>query len=254
MGDTGTSGRGERALKRAAIMVAFLLVLHGIINVRIKWVNVVPTHSTINGRVNILIPHDDSEVIDLFNHRAIHYIVPRLGVFGSFGWANRLNHIDCKTLGITSALQSSHSYLIVGRGGKPTTCIWATSVVRKTVDANENIVELERIYVSQSKKWRRWRRWSKQARHLAFIEVEWERLVKETTDDSTTEIFKEPRKLQPLNIRIEEQLWLAYIVDYWDDKIVLEIATLLWEYVYLFPQNLIDIKGIKGELERWALN
>jgi hypothetical protein len=36
MGDTGTSGRAERALKRAAIMVAFLLVLHGIINVRIK--------------------------------------------------------------------------------------------------------------------------------------------------------------------------------------------------------------------------
>jgi len=38
------------------------------------------------------------------------------------------------------------------------------------------------------------------------------------------------------------------IGDYWDEKTMTKILTLLREYEELFPKMLLEIKGIKGDL------
>lgn len=58
-----------------------------------------------------------------------------------------------------------------------------------------------------------------------------------------------PWKIWQVNIISEEKPKLANIGDYWDDDTVGKFIELLTYYQDLFPTNLLELKGIIGELE-----
>jgi hypothetical protein len=48
--------------------------------------------------------------------------------------------------------------------------------------------------------------------------------------------------LQKINIGSEEHPRLASVRDYWDEHTMTEIENLLWEYEYLFPKKILELK------------
>lgn len=46
---------------------------------------------------------------------------------------------------------------------------------------------------------------------------------------------------------------IASIGDYWDEKTISEVVTLVREYEDLFPQSFTKMKGIKGEVEEMKI-
>jgi hypothetical protein len=55
-------------------------------------------------------------------------------------------------------------------------------------------------------------------------------------------------KINKVNIGTVENPKIARIGDYWDNQIVKRIIELLCEYDDLFPKNVLDMKGLAGEL------
>jgi hypothetical protein len=54
--------------------------------------------------------------------------------------------------------------------------------------------------------------------------------------------------LHTINIGSEKIPKMASIGDYWDDKTMNEVHTLLREYDDLFPKTFLELKGIKGAM------
>lgn len=57
-----------------------------------------------------------------------------------------------------------------------------------------------------------------------------------------------PLKTKQVNIGTEEEPKYATLGDYWDDATVEKVVKLLWEYRYLFPTKITELKGILGDL------
>jgi hypothetical protein len=60
----------------------------------------------------------------------------------------------------------------------------------------------------------------------------------------------QPIKINKFNIGMEQAPKLANVGDYWDDATIINITELLHEYQDLFPTKFIDMKGIKGPMEK----
>ena len=55
-------------------------------------------------------------------------------------------------------------------------------------------------------------------------------------------------KIKKVNIGFLENPKFSNIGDYWDEETVAKIKDLLHEYQHLFPTNVLDMKGILGDL------
>jgi len=54
--------------------------------------------------------------------------------------------------------------------------------------------------------------------------------------------------LQKVNIGSEENHKITYIGYYWDEHMMNEVQSLLWEYEELFPKTFSELKGIKESM------
>lgn len=63
----------------------------------------------------------------------------------------------------------------------------------------------------------------------------------------TKEIYIHPMKLQKFNIVTKDNLKMVSIGIYWDEETISKIKSLLNQCEHLFPNNFIELKGIKGD-------
>ena len=64
----------------------------------------------------------------------------------------------------------------------------------------------------------------------------------------SSDYFLKPLKIRKVNIGSPENPKLANIGYYWDDQIVSKITYLLHEFLYIFPTNFSEMKGIVGDM------
>jgi hypothetical protein len=85
-------------------------------------------------------------------------------------------------------------------------------------------------------------------RNLNIKETEGTREIQDTIPSHTCSSYNHPLKLQKVNIGSEEHPKIASIGDYWDEKTMNEVQSLLREYEDLFPKTFSELKGIKGAM------
>jgi hypothetical protein len=85
-------------------------------------------------------------------------------------------------------------------------------------------------------------------RNLTFKESKGTRESKDTLSGATKNSYTQPLKLWKVNIWSEEHLNMESIGYYWDEKTMKKIQAMLQEYEDLFPKNVLELKGMKGDL------
>jgi hypothetical protein len=77
--------------------------------------------------------------------------------------------------------------------------------------------------------------------------------IQNTIPIQTDISYNHPLKSHKINIGTVEQPKIAMVGDYWDEKTIQEIQSLLREYEDLFPKTFSKLKGIKGVMEQMKI-
>ena len=68
------------------------------------------------------------------------------------------------------------------------------------------------------------------------------------TPDILTDSMSQPLKIRKVNIGSEEHPKFSNIGHYWDEETMAKITDLLHEFQDLFPTQILEVKGILGDL------
>jgi hypothetical protein len=82
-------------------------------------------------------------------------------------------------------------------------------------------------------------------RNLTIKEMEGSREIQDTIPSHTCSSYNHPLKLWKVNIGSTKHPKIASIGDYWDEKTMNEVHSLLWEYEDLFPKNVLRTERYK---------